>query len=724
MIWNHIKEDFQRIRESILVLVIIVGVSLVPCMYAWFNIGASWDPYKQTEGIRIAVANEDEGYRSTLAPAEINIGDKVKQNLAVTDLLDWNFTDKKEAVDGVKSGKYYAAIVIPQDFSEKMLSFLSPDAEAPVLQYYSNQKKNAVASTVTDKGADAITGMLKETFTKTVYETSFDSVLALSDSLDRSGGGELLTGVKDTLEQSSSSLDMQMATLRGFQHMTNSGRAALRAGDDLMSISSDAVEEGVRGLKEDRQDLAQVGASLKQLNRTMRESLDKNLMYMDMLSSDVDDLFLRSDQHLDHSIANVQGIIATLKQDVDDKSAVQQRIGDLNRCLPIPLRGLEIAEDKIARSIDYEQSMIEVLGKVNDKKSTTQRDANALRSEFLRLKDKNVANLRSLRDQMSSEIFSQFNRIRGDLDMTRETVQGAWDDAGDVNRELSRMSKDLQGDLEGLSQNMDDSIQLLQNAKDKVDGLYKQTERLENSDEKNKVDHLLGEDASDIGRFFSGPVQTDTHRLYPVENYGSAMASFYTTLSLWVGGVIQIALLEVETPDSYREKYGEMKPYQSYFGRLALFLVVSLIQSTLIAMGDLYFLGIQCLHPFHFILLAWIAGMVFAVIMYTLTISFRNVGKAICVILMVLQVAGSGGTFPIDVTPSFFRKVHPFLPFVHSIRAMQETIAGFYGNVYWREILILQVYVLLSLLLGLVLRKPVIRVNEMLEEKLEETKVM
>ncbi|CAC9922750.1 YhgE/Pip domain protein [Aedoeadaptatus nemausensis] len=239
-----------------------------------------------------------------------------------------------------------------------------------------------------------------------------------------------------------------------------------------------------------------------------------------------------------------------------------------------------------------------------------------------------------------------------------------------------------------------------------------------------KLNLFLKQDTEDLSRFLSGPVGTNTHRLYPVENYGSAMAAFYTTLSLWVGAVIQVALINVSTPKSYTEKYGAFKPHETYFGRLALFIAISLIQSTFITLGNLYFLGVQCLHPGYFLLASWVAGMVFTILIYTLTISFGDIGKAICVVLMVIQVAGSGGTFPIDVAPSFFRNLYVYLPFVHSMNAMKETIAGFYGNIYFKELMILQVYVAASLLLGLVLRKPLMHLNEVFEEKLEDTKLM
>ena len=153
-------------------------------------------------------------------------------------------------------------------------------------------------------------------------------------------------------------------------------------------------------------------------------------------------------------------------------------------------------------------------------------------------------------------------------------------------------------------------------------------------------------------------------------------------------------------------------------------MIIGLFQSGLICLGDLYFLKIQCEHPFLFLLAGWISSIVYVNIIYTLTVSFGDIGKAICVILLVVQVAGSGGTFPIEVAPKFFRTVYPLLPFNYSMGAMRETIAGMYGNTYWTEISKLLLFLIPSLILGLILRKPIIKLNNFIIEKLEETKLM
>jgi len=227
-----------------------------------------------------------------------------------------------------------------------------------------------------------------------------------------------------------------------------------------------------------------------------------------------------------------------------------------------------------------------------------------------------------------------------------------------------------------------------------------------------------------IGEFLAAPVSLKTNQVYKIENYGSSMAPFYSTLSIWIGGIVLVAMLKTGVSTKCTEGLKKVKPHQEYLGRYLIFLIVGLLQSTLICLGDLLYLGIQCKHPFLFMLAGWFSSIVYVNIIYTLTVSFGDIGKAVSVVLLVMQVAGSGGTFPIEVAPAFFKAVYPLLPFVHSMAAFRETIGGMYGMTYWTELGKLGIFLLLSLILGLLLRKPVIRMNEAFAEKLEETKIM
>lgn len=240
----------------------------------------------------------------------------------------------------------------------------------------------------------------------------------------------------------------------------------------------------------------------------------------------------------------------------------------------------------------------------------------------------------------------------------------------------------------------------------------------------DKVDmlvELLRNDPELIGNFMASPVDVNTTVLYPIANYGSAMTPFYTTLALWVGGIVLVAIMKTRVEEEIQLCF---RPWQAYLGRYLIFAVIGLAQATIICLGDLYFLQVQCMNPLLFLLAGWVSSFVYTMIIYTLTVSFGDIGKALCVILLVIQIAGAGGTFPIEVTPQFFQNLYPFLPFTYGINALRETVAGIYGSAYWLDLLKLLAYVPVALILGLVLRNPLIRLNEFFDDRLKDTKMM
>ena len=240
----------------------------------------------------------------------------------------------------------------------------------------------------------------------------------------------------------------------------------------------------------------------------------------------------------------------------------------------------------------------------------------------------------------------------------------------------------------------------------------------------SELEDLISGDKDSISSFLAAPVELKTNKVYPIENYGSSMAPFYSTLSIWIGGIVLVAMLKVTVSENGTTGLKHLKLHQIYLGRYLIFLILGLLQSTLICLGDLFYLGIQCKHPFLFLLAGWVSSIVYVNIIYTLTVSFGDIGKAVSVVLLVMQVAGTGGTFPIEVAPGFFKAVYPLLPFTHSMAALREAVGGLYGMDYWIDLGKLCIFLMVSLIVGLVLRKPIIKVNEAFSEKLEETKIM
>nr|WP_279354775.1 YhgE/Pip family protein [Eubacterium sp. 1001713B170207_170306_E7] len=225
-----------------------------------------------------------------------------------------------------------------------------------------------------------------------------------------------------------------------------------------------------------------------------------------------------------------------------------------------------------------------------------------------------------------------------------------------------------------------------------------------------------------VADFMASPVEVETEKIYPVANYGSALAPFYSNLAIWVGGIVLIAIFKLEVDED--ESIKNLTPTRAYFGRWLLYITVGLLQGLVVCAGDLLLMKIQCESPGAFIFAGLLASFVYVNLIYALSVTFKHIGKAICVILVILQIPGSAGTYPIEMTPGFFQAVHPLLPFTYGINAMREAVAGVYAAHYASDLLHLLLFVPVALVIGLGLRPLLLNLNHFFDRRLSETGLM
>ncbi len=719
--------DVRKIKTNTIALIIMIGILVVPTLYAWFNIGGSWDPYENTSGIKIAVASDDAGYQGDLLALDINLGDKILTYFHENDEMDWVFTDSKEAVEGTKSGKYYAAIVVPESFSEDMMTLFSVDKELknPKLQYYANGKKNAIASIVTEKRADTVQSEVSEKFVKAVAKSVLEAMKTVVNVADEADQSDLVDNLIANLDDISSDLTAAVGTLDAFESMASATQTMLdttstflkdtqtRSDGDLDSLST--LEGTVDDVK------SAMDGTTEKLNEALKSSA---ALYQEMTK------------------AVQQGIQSAMTS--DDMNALKATLNEANTKLDLVITGYSTAADDLTKAntiltaqgldvglgtvisdlrttVVLMQTLKSGLGEAVTAVSSMTTDAAAAQKELdgiLAEMAKNSAavqkdyedNVKGALDDLSGSVAKADSRVSKLLDSMDDGLDGIYKLSDSTESDLAKLQKTLQTSGQLLSRGAADLTDLADRLRDE-----------QSRDSLDTIDALLDEDLDVVGSFISTPVEITKEQVYEVENYGSAMAPFYTTLAIWVGGVVMAAMLKSGVREKELIGLTNVKNYQKYLGRYLLFLILGLLQATLICLGDLYFLGIQCKSPLLFLLAGWVSSLVYVNIIYTLCVSFGDIGKAISVILMVLQVAGTGGNFPIELAPAFFQKLYHALPFVYSMNAMRETVAGFYGNFYWEQLGTLLLYLIPSLLLGLVLRMPIIRWNEHFEEKLEST---
>lgn len=729
-----LKRDLSRIRGSVVALIVAVGLVIVPTLYAWFNIAGSWDPYGNTGNLKVAVANSDDGYMSDLIPVRVNIGDTVVSALRENDQLDWRFVSESDAVEGVRSGEYYAAVVIPENFSSRMMTVFSSDAEHAEIVYYENQKANAIAPRVTDKAASTVRQQIDETFAKTISDVGLATTSSLLEFMDgdqiAAYAGNLsgtLAGAITTLRDASGSVDE-------FAGLLQSSTGLLDSTSDLLASAGTASKDAEALVGDAKTGLSGMHDALDAAVAAINQSLKDSAGDYDAAAKAIDEAFGAADAHVSLTVTQLRDASADVAKRASDMRDVQDNILAVERDvegsdLPEKLKAELVQKiDIVANTVGNVANQQELLAKhLSDAAASLETGAADARAKAQAVKDgiaEAKGSIGGVKDSYNATLKQQISDLSDAVaDVARRGSDMA-DDLGATVTDLSHAASALSDDLAGAHEVLAGASADLVSAADDLQRLKEGLDTAVTSGDLDRVRELIGSDPAALADALAAPVALDRQAVYHIKNYGSAMAPFYTTLSIWVAGIVLAAMLKANVDEADVKALGNPRLHELYLGRYAFFALLAFAQATLVCAGDLLFFGIQCEHPFQFMLVGWLAGFVFSNMIYTLTVSFGDIGKAIAVVLLVMQVAGSGGTFPIEMTADFFQAVYPFLPFTHAINAMHAAMAGAYGMEFWIELGTLALYLIPSLALGLVFRRPVIRANRWIIEKLEETKLM
>lgn len=759
------NDDLKHIAKNTIVWLIVFGLAIVPCMYSYFNIAASWAPYDNVDKLKVAVANNDEGYKSGLLPVKINIGEKIMAALQNNDNLDWVLTDGDDAVEGARSGKYYAAIVVSEDFSKNMMSLFSGEDINPVIRYYSNQKMNAVSPKVTDKASAALQQEIDKAFAETAADALINVFNTITLFLDKEQTQSLLGELNDRMNSVEKNLLFASDTVNAYTDMVNSltdliqttNKALEHTGSDEEADRqkfTDAAER-ISGLSDSFDNISGVIETVlsdgMQIYTNVDAQIAENFTVLQDDSANVsenligtaDDVQILIDRYtgwrdsleeLVDTLENSDGIIVAGEREIDievgDMSFADVKTAEIEyhnaRLRAATIRRLQRVISKLDTFIDKQQNLHDKLMNANELLGNLDVDIVTIHNELVSKADECYQSL--------SELNAEFDdRLKSVINDLSNKITEAGDDTINFKSLLNRTmadSKNLMNSAEGslteLQGLLSETSGELQNASKDLENCINEVKNTADSDEAGQIRKLLSQNSELLASLWASPVSIETIPVYKIDNYGSSMAPFYTALSIWVGGTIMVAMMKVNVSEEKKkalEKKKRVTHTELYFGRLLIFLLIGLIQSTIIGLVDLYVLGVQCTEsPFLFMLACWFSSLIYVMLIFTLTISFGDVGKAIAVILMVIQVAGSGGTFPIELAPDVFRNLYPMLPFVHTMDALRECIAGMYKNVYWDELGVLAMYLVPILILGLLLRRPVEKLNLYIEEKLEEVK--
>ena len=686
---NDIKEVFRKTNTWI----IIVGLIFLPSMYAWPNILSSWDPYGHTNNIKVAVTSEDEG--ATVDGKELNLGKSLVEGLKNNKNLDWQFvSNKQQAEDGVRIGDYYASIVVPKNFSQDMTSVSRTEPKRATIEYTVNEKINAISPKITNSGASAIANNISKNFVETangiIFEKLHEAGIKFEENLPSiEKAKEEIFKLNDNFSTYESTLSELIGKVEYGYNILNNVQNTLPEIDRVATNSIMIADKAGITIN-----------NIQGFNERLLPIINNHLNVVEEVSKE----------------ANV--IAKELQQKPDKTEEIKSRQKALDSRLQASTERLQLVKNifeyfnRLSNERLFNNQLERVTTLLNDITTIKEENNNIYNKmdhydEIVDTVKEEFVNKSARINEVSSNMNSKLNvevaplisqvlsKAEVNIDKVSGIIAGAQGELPAVERKLSETEVKISnayGKLLALQAQMP-------SAKNKIQKLTDEIKKADSGIDKNQLFNLLKVDYKQQAEFFANPVKLQENKLYHIENYGSAMTPFYTVLSIWVGSLLMSSLLTTKVEDE-ENKY---KPYQKYFGRGLLFVIISLFQTLIITLGDMYMLGTQATSPYRFVLYALLISLLFSSIIYTIVCILGNVGKAVCIVLLVLQLGSSGGTFPIQMTSEFFQALYPKVPFTYSIGLLREAVGGVYIPAVERDIKILFIYLIIVLVGGAIL---------------------
>ena len=721
-IWQQFRSDLRRATSSVMAVIVLCGLVVIPSAFTWLNVIGSWEPFDNTKNLKVAVASVDEGYTSPLIPLHMNVGSLVESALRANDQLDWVITTKEDAIAGTESGEYYAAMVLPKDFSERMLTFYTAGSKQTQIDYYTNDKSNPLAPLITSEGADDLTAKINSQFMKELSDIALSLVSSIAKNLGSPASEAAfvrieahISSVAVQLRAASGTATMFTGILAASVPLVEGGASLLGTVESEFSSATGTVQDGLTAA-------ADADQAIIRASELLAAAFQAGSTQLGEFSSAVDRVF----SGLDAGATTTTNSIGVL---VDDLGTLIERHEELRARLVEDVQP-NLPEEDIPSFEAVLESLDTALAEERDLQARLQQEADAVVQgnadvqQFRSDIDQRIVGAQSALDNAGA-VFT--NDVKPTLDELAQTLTAVSSGLGGIASDVAGLGSTASGVTEMLTNAATENGELasaLGDAADEADRVAGLLSKAIDSGDFGEISKIIGSNPSVLATALSQPIGLDRIPVYPVVSFGAGMAPLYSTLSLWVGALLLCVTLRVAPAERKDDTEPKLQLHQQFLGRYGLFAVLGLMQSTLVFLGNIFIVGLEPVHPFLFMLVGWVTSLVFTFVIYTLVVSFSDAGKALAVFLLVIQVAGAGGAYPLALLPQWFQNVSPFLPGTHSIDAFRAALAGIYQGDYWISVLLLLAFVLPMLLLGLLLRKPLIGVNGKMEKMLQSTKLM
>ncbi|CAM3680718.1 YhgE/Pip family protein [Marinicrinis lubricantis] len=634
------KLEWASIIKNKKVLIPVIAVLFVPLLYSSLFLWAFWDPYAKMDVIPVAIVNEDLG--AELNGEEIHIGSDLVEQLKQNEEFQWVFTDHQEAQEGMEENEYYMEIRIPADFSSRAASVMDEQPVKAQLQFIPNESYNFLSAQIGGTAVKELRTKLSEQLSEAYAEAIFQNVTALAQGLSQAADGaqriyngtEELSAGAEQIDTYLSELSAASASLRAGSGELQSGVTQLQTGTTQLQTGTEQLSSGLEQLNGKHQQIITGGEQLQQGLQQMQDSLTSAESQMSQLQTGAGQLAEGLAQWMDAhpelaDDASLQSFLKYSQQIAAGIDRTAQGQSDLKN-------GLEQANSSTGTLVD---------------------------------------GMKQFGSKLSEAYEGSTGVVSGVQQLAtgeNKLLQGVKEYAAGVDTYTTGVDQLAQGS----GSLRDGSDQLVQGA----DELYTKL-----ADAVEQTSAIHGSDP--LYKMVANPVEIQEQKFTQVPNYGTGFAPYFISLGLFVGALLFTIVFNVKKPVS------EPKSGWSWFlGKWSVLAPIGIIQALLVDVIVLGILKLEVQSVWQFIGLSMLTSLTFMALIQFLVTIFADAGRFLAIIILILQLTTSAGTFPLELIPNFLQHFNKLLPMTYSVFGFKAAISSGNTGQFWDNVMVLLVF--------------------------------
>ena len=654
-----LRAEWKHLFSNKILLISMAVISFIPILYSGFFLGSIWDPYGQTKNLPVAFVNEDKG--ASLNGKVLNVGESVEKKLKDNHDLGWEFVSKQQADEGVNNGHFYAVVTIPSDFSQKVASITESEPQQAVINFTTTPAKNYIGSLVSNQAAAKVKSSVSEQITQAYAKGILENLDKLGIGLDTAANGA--------------------STLHDGLERLQSGTQTYVGGVKQLAVNQQSLTGGLAQLSDGSRKL-QAGLGQLSNNLPTESQLSQLSDGMKQLQSGINQLNASVSNPSPALVAQqnkVEAEAQTLKKTVEDSKSDLSAAGDTLRTLDMQAAASSSKSttislpqiSSISQALKKTQPIIVQMGMLHEDLQTLKQQLSAQQTQL----QVGVSTLNNGVNQLAPNAITAFNGYNSVRFANNQLLAGS----ASLTNGLSEAKSGSQKLANGASLLESRSGALIDGTSQLASGADTLANKLADASNRIKIQPTGATTQQQI----ANPVKSEMAEKGNVPNYGYALSPYVLSLSLFVGAIVLNVIYPIRKTFSEQES-----AIRWWLSKASVAGVAAFMQATILMLVMVFFLGLTPEHPAHFIGAIYLTSFAYMSIVSLLVIVLDNPGRFLAMVLLVLQLGSSEGTFPIQTANGFFQAINPLVPMTYSIRALRQAISGgldnaFYGGSMW-----------------------------------------